>query len=55
MSYFGIRVGLITHVNSFELSKRNQEEVNMKKSVIISALTIAGLTAVLHLLALWTM
>ena len=32
-------------MNGFDLSKRNQEEVNMKKSVIISALTIAGLTA----------
>ena len=32
-------------MNSLELSRRNQEEVNMKKSVIISALTIAGLSA----------
>jgi general L-amino acid transport system substrate-binding protein len=32
-------------VNSFEFSRRNQEEVNMKKSIILSALTVAGLTA----------
>ena len=32
-------------MNGFELSRLNQEEVNMKKSVIISAVTIAGLTA----------
>jgi general L-amino acid transport system substrate-binding protein len=32
-------------VNGFDFSRLNQEEVNMKKSVIISAVTVAGLTA----------
>jgi len=32
-------------VNSFEFSRRNLGEVNMKKSIILSAVAVAGLTA----------